>query len=109
MLPFCRWVNLFLTRPVRRPIISAIIIKDENKLIARTPEKFREGGIDVQLNAEVVNINPKENVVEIKDDRHFPYDILVMATGTSAIVPDMPGIDLPGVFSLQKSRRCHSY
>ncbi len=40
-------------------------------------------------------------IVEIKDSRQFPYDILVMATGTSAIVPDMPGIDLPGVFSLR--------
>jgi len=83
------------------PYYIGDIIKDENKLIARTPEKFHEGGIDVQLSAEVVNINPKETFVEIKDGRHFPYDILVMATGTSAIVPDMPGIDLPGVFSLR--------
>jgi NADPH-dependent 2,4-dienoyl-CoA reductase/sulfur reductase-like enzyme len=46
---------------------------------------------------EVININPRKNVVEIKDNRQLPYDILVMATGTSAIVPDMPGLDLPGV------------
>jgi CoA-dependent NAD(P)H sulfur oxidoreductase len=83
------------------PYYIGDMIKDENKLIARTPEKFREGGIDVQLNAEVININPKETFVEIKDGRRFPYDILVMATGTSAIVPDMPGVDLPGVFSLR--------
>jgi NADPH-dependent 2,4-dienoyl-CoA reductase/sulfur reductase-like enzyme len=83
------------------PYYIGDIIKDEHKLIARTPEKFREGGIDVQLNAEVVNINPKETFVEIKDGRRFPYDILVMATGTSAIVPDMKGTDLPGVFSLR--------
>lgn len=84
------------------PYYIGDIIKDENKLIARTPEKFRESGIDVQLNTEVVNINRKETFVEIKGDRRFPYDVLVMATGTSAIVPpDMPGIDLPGVFSLR--------
>jgi len=83
------------------PYYIGDIIKDENKLIARTPEKFREGGINVQLNAEVININPRKNVVEIKDSRQSPYDILVMATGTSAIVPDMPGLDLPGVFSLR--------
>ena len=83
------------------PYYIGDLIKDENKLIARTPEKFREDGIDVQLNAEVININPKESAVEIKDGRRFPYDILVMATGTSAIVPDMPGLDLPGVFSLR--------
>jgi len=83
------------------PYYIGDIIKDENKLIARTPEKFREGGIDVQLNAEVININLRKNIVEIKDSRQFPYDILVMATGASAIVPDMPGLDLPGVFSLR--------
>ena len=33
--------------------------------------------------------------------RRFPYDFLVMSTGTSAIVPDIPGIDLPGVFLLR--------
>lgn len=83
------------------PYYIGDIIKDENKLIARTPEKFREGGIDVQLNAEVVNINYMEKFAAVKDGRRFPYDILVMATGTSAIVPNMPGIDLPGVFSLR--------
>jgi len=83
------------------PYYIGDMIQDEHKLIARTPEKFREGGIDVQLNAEVVTINSKETFVEIKDGRRFPYDLLVTATGTSAIVPDMKGTDLPGVFSLR--------
>ena len=83
------------------PYYIGDLIQDEHKLIARTPEKFNKDGIHVQLNAEVVRINPRENIVETKDGRQFPYDILVMATGTSAIVPDMPGIHLPGVFSLR--------
>ncbi len=83
------------------PYYIGDIIKDEHKLIARTPEKFRESGIDVHLHAEVVRIDSKGAFVEVKDSRRFPYDILVMATGTSAIIPDMPGIDLPGVFSLR--------
>jgi NADPH-dependent 2,4-dienoyl-CoA reductase/sulfur reductase-like enzyme len=83
------------------PYYIGDIIKDANQLIARTPEKFREGGIDVQLRSEVFSINSKEAFVEVKDGRRFPYDVLVMATGTSAIVPNMPGIHLPGVFSLR--------
>lgn len=82
------------------PYYIGNIIKDE-KLIARTPEKFLESGIEVRLNTEVVGISPKETFVEIKDGPRLPYDFLVMATGTSAIVPDMPGIHLPGVFSLR--------
>ncbi|MDD4356578.1 MAG: FAD-dependent oxidoreductase [Smithellaceae bacterium] len=83
------------------PYYIGDMIKDANKLIARTPEKFRTGGIDVQLHAEVVNIDTKEAFVEVKDGRRFPYDFLAMATGTSAIVPNIPGIDLPGVFFLR--------
>jgi len=83
------------------PYYIGDIVKDENQLIARTPEKFREGGINIQLNAEAVNINSQETFIELKDGRRFPYDFLVMATGTSAIIPEMPGIGMPGVFSLR--------
>jgi len=83
------------------PYYIGDLIKDVNKLVARTPEKFSHDGIDVQLNTKVININTKDGIVETKDSHRFPYDFLVMSTGTSAIVPDIPGIDLPGVFSLR--------
>jgi CoA-dependent NAD(P)H sulfur oxidoreductase len=81
------------------PYYIGNIIQDEKKLIARTPERFQKDGIDVHLHAEVAAIDP--DVVEVREGQRFPYDMLVMATGTSAIVPEMPGIDLPGVFSLR--------
>lgn len=83
------------------PYYIGDLIKDANKLVARTPERFGQDGIDVQLNTQVININTKDGVVETRDSRKFPYDFLVISTGTSAIVPDLPGIDLPGVFSLR--------
>jgi len=83
------------------PYFIGDTIKDENKLVARTPEEFRKRGVAVQLDTEVVNINPGANFVETKDGRKLPYDDLVIGTGTSAFVPDIPGRDLPGVFSLR--------
>ncbi|PKN05918.1 MAG: hypothetical protein CVU72_07125, partial [Deltaproteobacteria bacterium HGW-Deltaproteobacteria-7] len=83
------------------PYYIGDIIKDANRLVARTPEKFRETGIDVQLNTPVINVDTKTGFVETKDSRRFPYDFLMMSTGTSAIVPDIAGKDLPGVFSLR--------
>jgi len=77
------------------------VIKDDKKLIARTPEKFRENGIDVWLNTEVVNVNYERNTVEISTLKSLPFDFLVMATGTKAMMPDIPGIDSPGVFVLK--------
>lgn len=70
-------------------------------MIARTPEKFRETGIDVQLNTQVVNINNKENIVKLTDGRKLSFDILTLATGTKALIPDIPGVDKPGVFTLK--------
>ena len=46
-------------------------------------------------------IDPAKGEVALRDGRIFPYDVLVMATGTSAFVPDLPGLDLPGVVSLR--------
>jgi NADPH-dependent 2,4-dienoyl-CoA reductase/sulfur reductase-like enzyme len=35
------------------------------------------------------------------NDFEFPYDRLLIATGSSAIRPEIPGVDLPGVFVLK--------
>lgn len=83
------------------PYFIGDIIKDANNLVARTPEKFLEGGINVLLNTEVVNIDTKGGNVEKKDGGKMPYDFLVFATGTNAFVPPITGKDLPGVYSLR--------
>ena len=83
------------------PYYIGDIIKDENRLVARTPEEFRKRGVEVQLDTEVVNINCNANVVETRDNLMLPYDYLVIGTGTNPFVPDIPGRELPGVYSLK--------
>jgi len=83
------------------PYFIGDMIKDANKLVARTPEKFRESGVNVILNTEVVKVDVKGGLVETKDDQKIPYDYLVFATGTNAFVPDITGTDLPGVYALR--------
>jgi NADPH-dependent 2,4-dienoyl-CoA reductase/sulfur reductase-like enzyme len=83
------------------PYFIGDIIKDANKLVARTPEKFRESGVNVILNTEVVKVDAKGGLVETKDNQKIPYDYLVFATGTNAFVPDITGTDLPGVYALR--------
>ena len=82
------------------PYYIGDIIKDENRLVARTPEEFRKRGVEVQLDTEVVNINCNANVVETRDNLMLPYDYLVIGTGTNPFVPDIPGRELPGVYVL---------
>ena len=83
------------------PYYIGDMIKDENRLVARTPEEFHKRGVEVQLDTEVVSINPDANVIETRDGLMMPYDFLVVGTGTTPFVPDIPGRDLPGVYSLK--------
>jgi NADPH-dependent 2,4-dienoyl-CoA reductase/sulfur reductase-like enzyme len=48
-----------------------------------------------------VSINYEEKIVQLRDRNKIPFDILVMATGVRAIIPDLPGIEKPGIFTLK--------
>lgn len=67
---------------------------------------FREKqGIDLKTEHRVEAIDPAAKFVEgqTPEGKKFriPYDKLLLATGTSAIVPNLPGFDLPGVMPLK--------
>ncbi len=71
-------------------------------MIARTPEKFRETGIDVRINTRVEEVDEKASRLRLSDGKSLPYDVLVLGTGTTALKPGIPGEDLEGVFTLKK-------
>jgi CoA-dependent NAD(P)H sulfur oxidoreductase len=84
------------------PYYIGDVIKDAKRLIARTPEKFRETGVDVRLEVRVEDIDKDKKTLRLSDGTSLPYDILVLGTGTSAFVPKVPGVELEGVFTLKK-------
>jgi NADPH-dependent 2,4-dienoyl-CoA reductase/sulfur reductase-like enzyme/rhodanese-related sulfurtransferase len=89
------------------PYYVGDVIKEEENLIVATPEMFRKRfKIDVRLQSEVVAVDRRNSRIQIKDlksgETYFEeYDALVLAPGARAIKPKMPGIDLPGIFSLR--------
>ena len=83
------------------PYYIGDVIKDERKLIARTPEKFEASGIHVLLNRKVEEVDREKREVRLEDGERLPFDALVMATGAAATRPPIPGLDLPGVYSLK--------
>jgi NADPH-dependent 2,4-dienoyl-CoA reductase/sulfur reductase-like enzyme len=91
--------------------------KPIDKLIVRTAEAFRSGqGIDLRTGHKVEKIDSdKKKIYGTSTDGgsfESDYDSLLIATGASAILPDVPGAGLEGVFylkTLDDTRRIKSY
>ena len=76
-------------------------IDDRTKLIVQTPKRLREVfNLDIRANTEVLSIQPQAKTVTTATAVE-PYDELILATGTTAVMPDVPGIGLPGHFTLR--------
>jgi len=88
------------------PYYIGAVIKDERKLTARTPAKFRESGIEVIINTKVEQIDPVGQVVRLDGGASLPYDLLALGTGTAPRMPGIPGEDMEGVFISEKTERC---
>ncbi len=76
-------------------------------LVVRTADVFRnKQGIDLKTGHEAVQINPKDRTVDVRvhdaKDVTLSYDHLMIATGASPIIPELPGLDLPGVMALKQ-------
>ena len=81
------------------------VVNSRDDLIARSVAAFAERQIGVQLNHEVIAIDTARGQVRVRDrmgGREFDdnYDHLLIATGATPLRPDVPGLDLDGVFVL---------
>jgi CoA-dependent NAD(P)H sulfur oxidoreductase len=75
-------------------------------LVARSPKKFMEQGVDVRLKHEGLHIHPDKKILEIhnyteKKTYQETYDKLIIATGARAIRPEIPGMSLGNVFTVR--------
>jgi NADPH-dependent 2,4-dienoyl-CoA reductase/sulfur reductase-like enzyme len=91
--------------------------RDMEDLVVRPVHVFREqAGIDVKTGhrAERIDLEKQNIIGRTQDAKEFDmgYDRLLIATGASPIIPELPGIGLPGVMvlkSLADGRAIKSY
>ena len=82
-------------------------IAEESSLLVATEQTFRETfAIDCRTRCEVIGIAAAQKTVELKnlvtgEVTTETYDKLVLSPGAAPIRPPLPGIDLPGIFSVR--------
>lgn len=89
------------------PYYVGDVIHEKGSLIVNTPEKYEKlTGAKVLTETEAVAVRPGEHKVDAKDLRTgevktYSYDKLVIATGASPFVPQIPGLELKNVFTMR--------
>ncbi|MEF9990778.1 MAG: CoA-disulfide reductase [Romboutsia sp.] len=79
---------------------------ETEKLISRTPEKFIESGIDLNVFHEVVSVDTNNKKIVVKNVQtgekfEDSYDKLMIATGASSIIPPIKNVNLENVSTLK--------
>ncbi len=82
-------------------------IAERGKLLVTTPQRLRDRfQLDVRTRSSVEAIDrqvKKVRVRELDTGREYEetYDKLILAPGAAPLVPPIPGVDLPGIFTLR--------
>lgn len=80
--------------------------EDSREMIARTPEEFRESGVEIHTKHEVIDVDFSSKKLKVKnlitdEILEESYDKLMIASGARAIIPPIKNIDLENVVTLK--------
>ncbi len=83
-----------------RTLLSNVLAgeRDVDSIIINDIEWYQEHGIRTRLGIRVEEIDPVNRSVRSSDGDWTGYDKLILATGSSPEIPQIDGLDKPGVF-----------
>jgi NAD(P)H-nitrite reductase large subunit len=89
------------------PYLLAENVGEEGTHLRHGADHYRGLGIDVRRDR-ITKVSPDERTVALESGGSQSYDRLLIATGSRAIRPPVPGVDLPGVencWTLEDARK----
>lgn len=89
------------------PYFVGDFFKSEKRMIARTVEKMRDSGVEVQVKHKVLSIDEVAKTVEVqnletKEVFTNSYDKLMIASGAQATLPPFTNMKIGNIFKLTK-------
>jgi nitrite reductase (NADH) large subunit len=96
--------------PYDRVRLSEILVSGEDAatLQLRPPEWFTDNRVDVLLGRWVQWILPGEGLAGLDGGEVLSYHALALATGSQALMPPIPGIELEGVHAFRGPQDCEA-
>jgi len=73
----------------------------EQDLILKDEQWYQERNITLHTNTRITGADSRQKKVTVEDGREFPYDCLLLATGSHSFVPPLIGHNQDGVFTLR--------
>jgi NAD(P)H-nitrite reductase large subunit len=86
-----------------RLLVTHLIMGNVSRyqLFEGTKKLLHEYNLDTRLKTEIVEVHPHKNRIICRKGHQFSFDKLLIATGSSPVVPEVPGKNLPGVFTVR--------
>ncbi|HEY8980589.1 MAG TPA: FAD-dependent oxidoreductase [Streptomyces sp.] len=86
----------------RPPLSKALTAEEADFIVPIVPaEVYAQQGIELSLATRVLALDPVRRLVVLDDGRTVRADHVLLATGASAMMPEIPGTNLAGVLTLR--------
>jgi 3-phenylpropionate/trans-cinnamate dioxygenase ferredoxin reductase subunit len=89
--------------PYERPALSKGYLTGAttlDRLLVHPQQTYDDLGVELRLGSPATGLDVERRVVQLGADE-LPYDVLVVATGSTNVRPPIPGMDLTGVHQLR--------
>ncbi|HJW91417.1 MAG TPA: FAD-dependent oxidoreductase [Anaerolineales bacterium] len=87
--------------PYYRPLIPYLITGEKGEAELLREPRWLPPEIDLRLGLEATALRPESRQLTLAGGETLAYDCLLLATGAEPILPDVPGLRGPGVFTLR--------